>query len=186
MPVPPLPTTTPQPPPPPPGPEDQHWQEWLAQVQQIMVTVVVFNTLGIAGLIVLHGDPHLATLDGLSYDLQAVGEFHLLQVPSAGVDVQARFKPWGSSMTASVLDSVAFELQGHQIGLHQGSTTVDIDGEPVPIGKGTLHDLGGAPRSCTENPGHCALGPHGFSELRSALPFPGRSAHLHDGPRSSR
>ncbi len=61
--------------------------------------------LGVAGSCALNpnafGDPHLVTLDGRSYDLQSVGEFHLLEVPDAGFDVQALFVPAGGTVRSS-------------------------------------------------------------------------------------
>ena len=44
------------------------------------------------------GDPHLRTLDGLRYDLQAVGELTLARdTADPGFEVQVRTQPWGTS-----------------------------------------------------------------------------------------
>jgi len=70
--------------------------------------------LGLLG-INLWGDPHFVTLDGLTYDLQSVGEFHLLEVSERFIDVQARFKQGGSNV--SVMRRIAFQINGTEIEL---------------------------------------------------------------------
>lgn len=77
----------------------------------------------------VRNDPHLATLDGLYYDLQSVGEFDLALSDRYDMRIQARFVPWSSS--ASVLGAVAFELGHH---------TVEIDGAVLKI-DGSVYDL---------------------------------------------
>src|SRR5690606_29869767 len=54
-----------------------------------VVAAGIAALLGLFGLN-LWGDPHLATPDGFAYDLQTVGEFHLLEIPDDHIDVQAR------------------------------------------------------------------------------------------------
>ena len=82
------------------------------------------------------GDPHLVTLDGRSYDLQSVGEFHLLEVPDAGFDVQARFVPAGGSV--SVVDAVALNVGGERVELRRdGTVLVEGDADALP-GNGVL------------------------------------------------
>lgn len=74
------------------------------------------------------GDPHLTTLDGLTYDFQSVGEFDLLRSETAGLDVQARFVPAGGSTTVSVASDYAFDLNGYQV-------QIDSDGDVKVDGK---------------------------------------------------
>jgi hypothetical protein len=62
------------------------------------------------------GDPHLRTLDGLAYDLQACGDFVLSR--SENLEVQARQSPWNTARTASVNTAVAVKV---------GEQTVAID-----------------------------------------------------------
>jgi hypothetical protein len=79
------------------------------------------------------GDPHLVTLDRLSYDLQSIGEFHLLQADSLRWDVQGRFVPWQGSTSVSVLESIAVQVGGQQVEV-QPSGTVLVDGNEVDRG----------------------------------------------------
>ncbi len=83
------------------------------------------------------GDPHLATLDGLAYDLQAVGEFHLLEIPSLDIDVQGRFVGQGTKV--SLLSATAFELNGTWVQIE--GNTLKLDGVAVPPER-LLVDLG--------------------------------------------
>lgn len=91
------------------------------------------------------GDPHLTTLDGATYDLQAVGEF--TAASWGGVEVQVRFAPWGDSRTVSVVTGVAVATQDHTVSMIVDQATGDIgvrvDGEardltvgPVRLGEG--------------------------------------------------
>ncbi|WP_461022372.1 VWD domain-containing protein, partial [Thalassiella azotivora] len=84
------------------------------------------------------GDPHLATFDRRSYDLHAVGEFHLLELPEQDVDVQSRFTPLGSSI--SMLDRVATEIDGTRVEV--GGGKVLVDGEPVALNSGQAVTVG--------------------------------------------
>lgn len=84
------------------------------------------------------GDPHLRTFDGLAYDLQAVGEFTLLDIPSKGVKVQTRLVPLQGSTTASIVGGVAFQMDGHNVELHPGSTDVLVDGVKLSTEKESI------------------------------------------------
>jgi hypothetical protein len=88
-------------------------------------TVAAALALAVAAILVLigvnvWGDPHLVTLDRLKYDLQSVGEFHVFEVPSEYVDVQARFVPVGSRV--SVMSRVATEIN---------DTTLEFEGSSL-------------------------------------------------------
>lgn len=84
------------------------------------------------------GDPHLVTLDRMKYDLQSVGEFHLLELPEAGIDVQARFRALGDNL--SVLERVATQINDHRVEI--GDKWVRIDGELLDLADGEAHLLG--------------------------------------------
>jgi hypothetical protein len=75
----------------------------------------------------VYGDPHIATLDGRSYDLQAVGEFHLIEAPDYGVDVQARFKPFPGSTQVSGLAEVSFKVGADTVQIASASD-VQVNG----------------------------------------------------------
>jgi len=103
--------------------------------------ILVDAVLGwLAGLFGWHifGDPHIATLDGLSYDLQSVGEFHLLQVPDSDIDIQARFSAVNANV--SQFSSLAFEINGVWVEL--SGSTLKINGAPVSLAAHDFYDLG--------------------------------------------
>ncbi len=79
------------------------------------------------------GDPHLVTLDSLPYDLQAVGEFHLLQSPDGRLDVQARYAPMGASTSISVLAGVAMRIGDETVEVASDGSVL-INGDPSIIG----------------------------------------------------
>lgn len=87
-----------------------------------------------------YGDPHLATLDGLSYDLQAAGEFDLAVSKAWDMDVQARFTP--ASSNVSVLSAIALRLQGHSLEMRSDGSLLQ-DGTAVTLPDGQLLDYGG-------------------------------------------
>ena len=87
----------------------------------------------------LWGDPHIVTLDRLKYDLQSVGEFHLLELPDAGIDVQGRFRASGPNV--SVLDRVATEINDHRVEV--AGSSVKVDGVDLSLADGGVYLLGG-------------------------------------------
>ena len=76
----------------------------------------------------------MVTLDSLTYDFQAVGEFHLLEIPSENVDVQVRFKPFGANV--SMLDRVTTEVGEQRVEI--GSNFAKVDGETVGLASGAV------------------------------------------------
>gem|GEM_PF-4198321 len=54
----------------------------------------------------MSGDPHLVTLDGLRYSLQAVGEF-VLATNDRDLEIQTRFSPLQNSSIVSVVTAAA-------------------------------------------------------------------------------
>ncbi len=87
------------------------------------------------------GDPHMRTLDGLSYDLQSCGEFMLLRTAVSGLEVQVRQTQWFQTNT-SVNTSVAVGIAGHVVQLtpfdkhcdyagNGGDGCVSVDGHAV-------------------------------------------------------
>lgn len=103
-----------------------------------VVAIVVAAVVILAVLAFRHwhlwGDPHLVTLDNLTYDLQSAGEFHLIEVPDHGIDVQARFTPYGQSV--SVMGSVAFDLGSSRVEIRRDGTAF-LDGTQVDLANGT-------------------------------------------------
>ncbi|MEJ7763976.1 MAG: VWD domain-containing protein [Acidimicrobiales bacterium] len=111
----------------------------------------------LAGLLAwnLWGDPHLVTLDRFTYDLQSVGEFHLLEAPQAGVDVQARFRAAGPNL--SVLDQVATEINDQRVEIGDGF--VKVDGVVVDLPMGGAHPLGAGAVVTRGSQGYTVLWP---------------------------
>ena len=82
------------------------------------------------------GDPHLATLDGLYYNLQSAGEFTLLRT-GMGAEVQGRFEPLHGSTRVSQTTAIAVSYGGDRVEVQQtgllvnGQQTSPADGETV-------------------------------------------------------
>ena len=72
------------------------------------------------------GDPHLATLPGLSFPFQAAGEFTLLKSTTDDLKIQVRQQPFGASRFVSLNTAVAMRV---------GRATVEVEpgrpGHPI-------------------------------------------------------
>src|ERR1700744_3825319 len=95
------------------------------------------------------GDPHLATTDGLLYDLQQVGEFTAFTSgDTASPRVQIRTAPVGDSKTASLVSAAAAGNANQRIAFISKNSVLTIshtDGtntETVTIDDGAQRDLG--------------------------------------------
>ncbi|MFN0141195.1 MAG: Ig-like domain repeat protein [Pyrinomonadaceae bacterium] len=93
------------------------------------------------------GDPHIRTVDGKSYDFQAVGEFTLLRDRENGLEIQARQTPLetanpitdnytGLTSSVSVNTAVAARVGSHQISYQPNGVGANshlqffLDGKP--------------------------------------------------------
>jgi ankyrin repeat protein len=80
-----------------------------------------------------HGNPHLATFDGLDYGLHTAGEFTLVRDSDGNDDVQARFHPLNDAFT--VITGVAVRLGEHDAVVQLDPDTFELvvylDGEPI-------------------------------------------------------
>jgi hypothetical protein len=95
------------------------------------------------------GDPHLATTDGLRYDLQQVGEFTAFTSgDTAAPRVQIRTAPVGESKVASLVSAVAAGIGNQRIAFVTRDAALTItrsDGtntETITIDDGAQRDLG--------------------------------------------
>jgi len=70
---------------------------------------------GLRGIV--HGDPHIVSIDGVKYDLQSHGEFVLSK--DNELEVHARFEPAGSY--ASVVTGVGLGFAGNRISITRGA-----------------------------------------------------------------
>lgn len=100
------------------------------------------------------GDPHVVTLDGLAYDLQAAGDIVLLETTDGRVAIQARYHRSAPDSPISWVDGVALALGDTRIAvdaLYRGQPTLTVDGEEVSLGDlgwvafdgGAIHRRGG-------------------------------------------
>ncbi|MEG3931156.1 VWD domain-containing protein [Microcoleus sp. T3_B1] len=60
------------------------------------------------------GEPHLVTIDGLSYDFQTAGEFMLLKSESGDLEVQTRQEPFRNE-PVSINTAIATKIDGQRI-----------------------------------------------------------------------
>jgi murein DD-endopeptidase MepM/ murein hydrolase activator NlpD len=91
------------------------------------------------------GDPHLVTVDGYSYDFQAVGEFHLIKdMSDPTFDIQVRQQPYDSSTTISMNSALAFKVGTDTVNLFaREAQTVRVNGQPRTLGSAALALNGG-------------------------------------------
>lgn len=95
-----------------------------------------------------NGDPHMQTVDGVSYDFQAAGEFTLLRTPDGSVELQARQEPAAGVEAGRVSNNTAIALRmgDHRVAVYaiSGRLEVRVDGvvragtAPLEIGGGRL------------------------------------------------
>lgn len=76
------------------------------------------------------GDPHLITIDGLSYEFQGAGEFVLAR--SDSVEIQVRYEPIEANASVSVHTAVAAGVDGHRVVI-DALGDVAVDGEPADV-----------------------------------------------------
>lgn len=85
------------------------------------------------------GDPHLYTLDRLRYDFHGVGEYILSQsvVPELDFQLQARFRPFGSSTVASMTRAIATQMGSHRVAIYTTpAPELRIDGQLTDLPPG--------------------------------------------------
>ena len=80
------------------------------------------------------GDIHFATLNGLRYDLQAVGEFVASQDPTGRVKIQIRLEPYYDSRSVSACTAVAALVDGVKVAVHlKPQPQVYLNGQPAQL-----------------------------------------------------
>ncbi len=96
-----------------------------------------------AGCAGSNGDPHLRTVDGLSYDFQAAGEFTLLRSLDGAIQIQARQEPYADSTSVSINTALAVRANGRRVALYalpDESLELRVDGATTTE---AFVDLGG-------------------------------------------
>ena len=103
-----------------------------------------------------NGDPHLKTVNGAKYDLQAAGEYVLLRSGDGSIEIQAREEPpcltggaspppsFGSNCQATINTAIAVKENGHRVGFYVSGDvpTVHVEGKPVDASQVASADLG--------------------------------------------
>ena len=80
----------------------------------------------------LKGDPHVLTVDGLTYDFQATGEYVALRSEAGDLEVQVRLAPSGDSGRVSRVKAVAIYVDGRVLVVDgDRDPAVTVDGEPL-------------------------------------------------------
>jgi hypothetical protein len=79
------------------------------------------------------GDTHIATLDGVRYDFQVVGEYTLVRSTKDDFAVQVRQVPAKQSRTVTVNQAMATKIGGRRvtIAVENGAAILRVDGTPV-------------------------------------------------------
>src|SRR5579883_230262 len=79
------------------------------------------------------GDPHVATIDGLNYDLQTVGEYTLVKSTKDDFVVQVRMVPVRGSDAVSMNQAIATTLDGHRVtvAIENATEVLRVDGKEV-------------------------------------------------------
>lgn len=92
------------------------------------------------------GDPHLSTLNGLTYDFQAVGEFTALRSKSADMVVQVRQIPWLNSRQVSVNSAIALKIHEDRVTIESGQSALvlRINGIQTKVSDRLDLDTGGS------------------------------------------
>ena len=99
------------------------------------------------------GDPHLLTFDGLSYDLQTVGEQVLVRSVDGTLEIQTRQEPVAGSTVLSANTAVAARVEGAVVELSATEVVIDgrrrklTDNEDLDVGAGG--HLSGTPGDLT-------------------------------------
>jgi von Willebrand factor type D domain len=168
------PPPVPPPPPPPPPPPDWtchsifnpvcQWQDWRNKTW-------------------FYGHPHVVTIDGLHYDFNPVGEFLLADADDFDAEVQARLVP--RSNNASVLSTIALNIDGHDIELGTGATGdtyLRVDHSDFSLAIGNMLDFGDGGAVLHQSDGYYVSWPgHG---PRPALWYGYRNAQMYFPPES--
>lgn len=101
--------------------------DWCATGNQLQSAQVQLNGSAVAAKIVVvpgpfvptsHGDVHIRTMDGLSYDFQAAGDFVLFQSTNGEAVVQSRQEMWEQNPKVSVNRAGAMRVMSDTIQLY--------------------------------------------------------------------
>ncbi len=92
--------------------------------------------------ICLWDDPHMQSADGVKFNFQAAGEFHLAQSAGRDIDIQVRLSGYGSQRNVTMVTAMAARGGDARITFDPArDTLIAINGEPVGIQKGMLNAI---------------------------------------------
>jgi hypothetical protein len=78
------------------------------------------------------GEPHIITLDGVSYGFQAAGEFIVAASIDGTVQVQSRFEPAGASTTVTRATALAVNVNGDRVAFYASTERpLVVNGEVI-------------------------------------------------------
>lgn len=80
-----------------------------------------------------NGDPHLTTMDGEKYDMQAAGEYFLLKDSMSGLQIQVRQEPFREETFIAMNTAIGVQLSTHTVTAELQDDTVvyQVDGKKV-------------------------------------------------------
>lgn len=79
------------------------------------------------------GEPHLLTLDGLTYDFQAIGDFTLVQATTGDLEIQARQLPYRDSTHVAVTAGLAIRDHDDHVEWTAGAVDPIVNGRARPM-----------------------------------------------------
>jgi hypothetical protein len=88
------------------------------------------------------GDPHVRTLDGYTYDFQAIGDFFLLRSTAGDLEIQVRQQPYHALRTAAINGALAVG-DGHNRVVWTTSAGPMVNGVAVAVSAGADVSLPG-------------------------------------------
>jgi len=101
------------------------------------------------------GDPHVRTLDGYTYDFQAIGDFSLLTTAAGDLEIQVRQQPYRDLRTAAVNSALAVRDGPNRIVWTTATGGPTVNGRPAPVAAGADLSL----------PGHTVLRRSGDDDI---------------------
>lgn len=76
-----------------------------------------------------YGAGHFVTFDGLEYNFNAIGEFTVLRIEEAGLEIQARLIPRGNTsetLQASVISAIVIQMDSDEV-KHLNNLSVNFE-----------------------------------------------------------
>src|SRR5262249_31946982 len=102
----------------------QHNPAVAGALQRALGRLVLFDPIG-GNSAISHGDPHLISADGASYDFQATGDFVFARALDPNeLEIHIRYLPYSPNI--SVTDAVAARVHGNVVELYPNGSNFDV------------------------------------------------------------